>query len=205
MRRRQRSLLSALVVPAAATLLFAAGCATPVEPPRGPGFLGDASVYDRLTQSPRDASIFILRSGSRTYRDYQMVMLDPVQLFTSDGKQLSADANSGVLEVTRMFRDVMNTEVGERYPIVDGPGPKTLRLRTAIVGFDPGDETMLGLGTGASLEAEMVDSMSGERIVAAVARTHGKAAPGRAARQRAYDAITYWARLMRDRMDAARR
>jgi len=186
-------------------LALAAGCATPPEPPHGPGFLGDASVYDRLEPSERDSNIFILRSGSRSYWDYQMVVLDPVQVIGADGERLSMEENSEVLQISRIFREVMETEVGERYPIVDRPGPKTLRIRTAIVGYDTRDEAMLGLGTGATLEAEMVDSLTGDRVVAAVARTQGTAAPGRAARQKVHAVITYWARMLRDRMDSERR
>ena len=186
-------------------LILVAGCTTPVEHPTGSGFLGDAAVYDRLERSDRDPNIFILRSSRLSYRSYQMVMLDPVQVIGHDGSTLSLEDRAETIELMRMFREVMQIEVGERYPIVDNPGPKTIRLRTAIVGYDPRDETMLGLGTGASLEAEMADSLSGDRIVAAVAHTQGNAAPGRPARQRAHALLTYWARLLRDRMDAERR
>jgi len=186
-------------------LILVAGCTTPVEHPTGSGFLGDAAVYDRLERSDRDPNIFILRSSKLSYRAYQMVMLDPVQVIGHDGSTLSLEDRAETIELMRMFREVMQIEVGERYPIVDNPGPKTIRLRTAIVGYDPRDETMLGLGTGASLEAEMADSLSGDRIVAAVAHTQGNAAPGRPARQRAHALLTYWARLLRDRMDAERR
>lgn len=197
---RVRSLSLVLLVS-----LVCVACATSSPPPTGPGFLGDATVYDRLTASDRDPNIFIMRSSSRSYRDYKMVMLDPVEVVQSDGSALSLEDRAEVIEITRMFREVMEVEVGERYPIVTNPGPKTIRLRTAIVGYDPRDDTMLGLGTGAALEAEMVDALTGERIVAAVARTQGTAQPGRAARQRAYNVLTYWARLMRDRMDYERR
>jgi len=208
MRRRNLSVLArASFTPLSLTLaaILAAGCATPPEPPTGPGFLGGVGVYDQLMPSERDPTIFILRSTRLSYRDYQMVLLDPVQVVAPDGSALSVEENAEVIELMRMFRDVMQIEVGERYPIVTSPGPKTLRLRTAIVGYDRRDKTLFGLGTGATLEAEMLDSLSGDRIVAAVAPTQGQATPGREARQRAHAALTYWARLLRDRMDAERR
>jgi len=110
------------------------------------------------------------------------------------------------------------------YAVVDEPGPGVLRLRAAITDVDAGRPAanvgakVAGAATmgsallvpaidigGAAIEAEMIDSATGERVVAFADAKKGRRFMGTvAAAQRwghAHAAFKAWAKQLRERVD----
>ncbi len=165
------------------------------------GFLGD---YSKLKPDPefddalRWANPNISLAGSSSY------IVDPVieQFAPNDeGTALSPDE---LKELTDHFRNEAIAALSEKYSVVDEPGPGVLRIRVAITSVETTVPILnihpamklsgLGLG-GAAMEAEAVDSVSGERIVAIVDSQQGNRmsiAEGLQTLGHAKQVMSYW-------------
>jgi hypothetical protein len=86
-------------------------------------------------------------------------------------------------KLAEYFREAVVTELADSYPVTKESGPDVLRVRTAITDVVPANPALnvattlvafvpLGLG-GAVIEAEFIDSVSGERLAAMVERKKG--------------------------------
>jgi hypothetical protein len=178
-------------------LLAAGGCAT--GPPQS-GFLADysalkevpeyAPIWDYVDPEGRrremKAHIWADRTNWHAAANYERVIIDPV------GIQLRPDATGTWVnperlnELTQYTRDATVNAFKDRYPAVEQPGPGVLRIRAAITdaypaqrydapksGYHPGFGWANSMPGGATLEAEWVDSVTGERILAAVLTARG--------------------------------
>jgi hypothetical protein len=107
-------------------------------------------------------------------RDYNAYIVDPVQISAGD-KHLDPEQRA---EVARYLQDAMVRVLEEGgYQVVSEPGVGVARFRVAITGIQdakwylnvhPGTKvTGAGRG-GASMEAEVIDSVSGEQLAAAI-------------------------------------
>jgi len=187
------------------------------------GFLGD---YSQLQPQPdlENTTAYVNRDEQKNLHHYLAIIIDPVQVYvaTDDDPSLLEDRGKGA--ITNYFKLAMANAVVDAFAIVDEPGPLTLRLRTALVGVDIGDEAPANeLPEGAEplnrsinigevgLEMELVDSVTGERIAAAVNRTTlgepAEIGSTRFAQVERYDAaqeiIDGWAAALRDFLDEA--
>jgi hypothetical protein len=216
--KRSRPLSTALVAIAALTC----ACATPppTEAPEGSGFLGN---YDDFQQVPdRPGAMRWLKEGA-TLAPYDKVLLDPIVVWYTareegvDPTELQKLADSFKLEIHRAL--------GEDYPLTLEPGPDVMRLRIAITdvrkatGMRKTMRVLSGPGSGTTgydaqyeselididamaIEAEILDSVSSERLAAVV---EGKIAPPK---ERSTDtwrsingALRQWAQLLREALD----
>jgi len=148
-----------------------AGCASTPPPPTG--FLSD---YSRLQK---------IESGRMRYiapqlRDYSSYMVDPVEIRAA-GDQIKPEQRA---EISRYMHDALVRVLRDGgYPIATQPGVGVARLRVAItdiqeakwyLNIHPATKvTKAGRAT-ASMEAEVIDSVNGAQLAAAIRAGRGK-------------------------------
>lgn len=133
--------------------------------PHQSGFLGD---YSGLRPSPRHADTQYQQSPA--FATYDAFIIDPVIVLidtTARGKELS---ESDKAELAAEAESELRTALATRFRVVDTTGEGVARVRAAITelamgGRGPNGEIWLG---GAAVELEVVDSVTGQRVAAAV-------------------------------------
>lgn len=164
------------------------------------GFLSDYSQLEKVTVSSGEDSVPVLRwtSPALSERNYSKVMIDPVVIYPAPepGPQLRSDVISNIrLYLNKAIRD----EVSKDFEVVDEPGKDVIRMRAAITGVKTHAEDLAayeyipialvfaGASTAAGTrdqileifaEAELSDSLSGERLGAAVRKGFGEPLEG---------------------------
>ena len=154
-----------------AFLVAAGGCASTPEPV---GFISD---YSRLEKAGQGR----LRYISKDLNNYDSFIVDPVQMRTHrDPPVLKPNERA---EVTNYFHDAFTKMLGSKgYKVVSVSGPQTARVRIALtdvqkskwyLNLHPGSKlTGAGLG-GASMEGEVIDSVTGDQLAAAIKTGRG--------------------------------
>ena len=148
------------------------------------GFLEDYSALEPATQHLK-ASIpddMLLYVHPEVYeREYDAVLIDPVVHIPLEGTQVHAD-ESDEEHLTRAFEKKLRNVLGEDFEIVGEPRPGAVRIRAAITEADPSWVWLNIIGVvllvppdmgGISAEIEVLDAMSGERLIAMTARRDG--------------------------------
>lgn len=168
-------------VACAMAMMFALGaCATDdTSKSSFSGFLGD---YSQLKPDPEFDGALRWANPNVTLADYSTFIVDPVVVQFAPNDEGTALSPDELKELTDHFRTEAIAALSEKYTVVDEPGPGVLRIRAAITSVETTVPIMnihpamklsgLGLG-GASMEAEAIDSVSGERIVAIVDSQQG--------------------------------
>jgi len=173
---RVRSTIAAQVVRAAtagACLLLGA-CAS--LKPTHTGFLQD---YDSMHPSETQSDEGAFRKSGLDVSHYHAFMVEPV-VFESAGQGLDpATADS----LKAYYQDALRTVFAKRLQQVDAPGPDVLSVRAAVTGVRQAHPVVNALAMAAvfvpvtegaaSSEAEVVDSVSGERLAALQGVTNG--------------------------------
>jgi hypothetical protein len=163
----------------------------------------------------------------RDLRQYNKVLIDHVIIYFNPESENRGVDPAQLNELTQYFHQALVNALKDRYPIVDRPGQGVLRIRTAITDVEPGSPvagaatTIVPVGatvsvikkatTGsnmavgrASMEIELLDSLSGVRLAAAIDRREGgkKVVSGKwTAIQEAFE---YWAQKLRVWLDKER-
>ena len=146
------------------------------------GFLQDYSKLKPNEKLGGDALTFVNPDKMKGLHRYVAIIVDPVQVYVSSAADPSLIPDSGRGAVAKYFEHALVGAVSDAFPVVESPGPLVLRLRAAIVGIDLGgqvaplnDPAMVAkpleraiVLEKVSVEMELVDSESGERIAAAV-------------------------------------
>lgn len=232
-------LTKSFVVAAITVPLLLAGCTSPqpaekaesggIEVKRLPagaenaGFLSD---YSELKPDPDlggEVLSYVNPDRMKDLHRYVAMIVDPVEVYVAsdaDPSQLPAD---GVKAAVGYFEYAIRSAVSDAFPIVEEPGPLVLRLRSALVGVDVGDEASGEAPDqgGAALprpiritdviaEFELVDSDSGETIAAATDKAHlGERAEISSTHfermerfEAAREAFEGWARRLREFLDS---
>lgn len=185
------------VIVAAAAMVACASTPTAPEPEQYSGFLSD---YSRLQEATAADGVPVMRwiSPKLTAETYNKVMIDPVQFHPEP--QPSEQVNTEVLAQIRDYFDtVLRERMSENYTLVDQPGPGVVRLRPAITGVVTSREALkayqylpIGLiftaareATGTrpeqvvvAVEAELLDSQTGEQLGAVVRTGTGESLKG---------------------------
>ncbi len=191
-------------------LVLLQACATPVTEQPRVGFISD---YSRLERTGDGAWLYT----STRVGEFSKFRIDgPDILFTEDS-EFSEQFRAGELdELSTYFRERLARTLSEDdgYEIVEqtGPGVATIRIGLTAVDASIGalnvslatKATGAGLG-GAAMEGEMIDSVTGEQIAAAVQWGSGDRVL-RAGLTRLGDAklqINRWTRRLRERVDEA--
>ncbi len=182
------------------------------------GFLKD---YSKLQQNPQYESTmsFVNKDPAKNIHQYVAVIVDPPVLYLASDKNPKDLPDRGRTALAEYFQSSMTRAIQDAFPVVTHPGPLVLRLRTALVGVDvgaaggqsQGEELERAVNIGkVGVEAEFVDSLTGEQIAAAVDRESlGDAAIGSAGftheekYRAAVEAVDGWAARLRAFLDSA--
>ena len=203
---------SVLMVVAVGLMLIQCGCGGGVTKT---GFLTD---YSRLR---KESGTTLRHINTRALAKYSNFIVDPVEVHFHRGAKAIEHRTKGKL-TQRQMTDLTNylhakivkavEDSGNR--VVYQPASGVARLRVALTDIDRSSAASLlpqaklagvGLG-GASMEAELVDSMTGEQIGAVVEAQKGSKIPF--ANLGEWDAakqvMNDWAKRFRKRLEAAR-
>jgi hypothetical protein len=142
------------------------------------GFL---SSYDNLKPNPdfENTQSYVKQDDAKNIHKYFAVIIDPVQIYVSSDADVSKMPDRGRTALAAYFQEAITSAISSAFPVVTEPGPLVLRLRTALIGVDVGSETGAkgdgalerGINIGkVGVEMEMVDSITGEQIAAAIDR-----------------------------------
>jgi hypothetical protein len=182
--------------------------------PAGSQFSGFLKDYSALKPNPNmegEMLTYVSTDAKKNLRSYFAIVVDPIELYVAtnaDEKQVIDDRRKAL---TNYFQHALTNAVSDAFPMVEKPGPLTLRLRTALVGVDVGGQNgTLNIGK-VGVEMELVDSETGERIAAAVDRANlgagAEVGDGNLSRDEkaaaARDAFDEWAGRLRAFLDSA--
>jgi hypothetical protein len=182
--------------------------------PRPSYFLGDLSDLERLPSGDLNIAARYRKPGADLSR-YTKILLDPVEVLydaSSDLAKLHPDERE---LLKGYFHDAIVTAVQDAYPVVSQPGPDVLRVRVAITDIDF-SQSFADIGEMGQLrsfsaiygetavEAEFRDSLTNERLAAAIDRRGGEVSAyggriGTLGAARA--AFVDWAKIFRRRLD----
>ncbi len=190
------------------SLCALAGILSSCEAPTETGFL---SSYSKL-EPVSDASA--LRYIGPSLGNYSKFIIDPVTVhFHVGAKGANVDPEI-VDEMTNHMYSALVEEISGPYSVVSRPGDDVARIRIAITDINKDTPALnvlpttkvtgLGLG-GAAMEAEVVDSETGEQIAAVVRSQQGKrlSLQGLSSWSSAKAVIDNWAKQFRMRLDEA--
>jgi hypothetical protein len=196
--------------------------------PAGKEFSGFLKDYSNLKPNPNmdgNALTFVSADEQKNLHKYIAMIVDPVQVYLASDADESKlpDKSRGV--GARYFHNALVSAVSSAFPVVDQPGPLVLRLRSAIIGVDVGNEVPAadkasapedtldrGVNIGkVGVEMELVDSENGQQIASMVDRENLGAGAEIGAvhfsRQEKYaaarEAFDGWAHRVRDFLDSA--
>ena len=138
------------------------------------GFLKD---YSKLQPHPDVDGRFRYINPNIDASKYNKFIVDPVAInLSKKGKERDIDPKD-MQKLANYFRKRIAVELNKGYQIVRSPGPDVIRIRTSISEVDKTNRLLMihpatklsgaGLG-GAGAEIELVDSVTGERIAAAI-------------------------------------
>lgn len=192
-------------------------CATENMPSKS-GFLGD---YSKLTKTPyKDAEgAYSYFNPERPLSEYSKFIVLPVQIrlvqiarapYTSPSAPYINKKDLQKLAdyfYSRLVKALKNSN----YNVVHEPGPGTLILRVAITNLEPAHPmvrmqpilTKSEIWGGASAEAELVDALTGEIVVAVIDYQRGRKYDKITQYGNVVDVIKRWSKRLITRMDEA--
>ncbi len=135
----------------------AGGCGP--EKPKTVGFL---TTYAHLRPETKFRSRYF-PLDNRLAR-YSRFIVDPVALYIDDETRANVSRDTKPEELAQYLHETIVKTLEPRYP-VEGvtPGPGTARLRVALTHLKRGGPLNVG---GAAIEAELLDSQTGEQLLA---------------------------------------
>lgn len=198
------------------------GCAsTPKEVPSG--FLKN---YPQFQPGPADGADQIYTKPGMDLSKYRRVMLDEAQFYLKKSAADQGVQASELKELSDTFHLAVFEALGNAYPLVTEPGADVLRVRLAITDIETSNPAVSGVTTvlpvwlavsvvkkaatgsytgvgGASMEVELLDSMSGERLAAAIDTFNGSKMSGFSKLGATKEAFEFWAKRLRVTLDKA--
>ncbi len=161
-----------LVLMVSIALMLSIGCNKQV---KKTGFLGD---YSRL-QSTDDGLRYL---DMKRLAQYKQFIVEPVVIHLHGMKQGARPDPETRRELANHMNNAIIKAIQGKYMVVSQPGPGVARVRVAITDLEKSNPVLnaipqakltgAGLG-GASMEAELLDSQTGEQIGAVVETQKG--------------------------------
>ena len=194
------------------------------------GFLGD---YSGLVPDAKNGDLLLYEKDPSVLKKYNKFIFDPVTIYLLPEAQNRGIDPDDLERLAKYFHDAVTDELTKsgQYQIVTNPGPDVLELNVAITNVEPtgGKKNVavkgavtaatVGVAPGAGLavprlsvgkvgiEGEMVDSSSGERMVAFVTSKSGRRWFGGLNTVKKWGdieaAFRSWAKNFRQRLDEA--
>ncbi|WDN88060.1 hypothetical protein BuS5_01028 [Desulfosarcina sp. BuS5] len=188
------------------------------------GFLKD---YGQLEPGEDDRAVLTYFKPGVDFKSYTKLMFERVVVFLNPTAESRETDPTILKELADFYQNALLEAVKDGYEVVDQPGPDVLWVRVAITDVDPsnpigntlssiipvgivaaGAVKMVSgenLGTGeAATEIEVLDSMTKERLVAAVDRRQGGKFLLRGKWTDTKQSLEYWAKRFRERLDELR-
>ena len=163
-----------------AVAVFCIGCGAKNQGLSYSGFLGDYSNF-RMSNVVED--LHVDKHPTKTLADYDKFLIAPIQVyFHSDAKGVGVDPTK-LKELTDAFYEKAVEVLSDHYEVVEEPGEGVLLCRIAVTDVVSNkvalnlhwSTTATGVGIGgAALEADFVDSVTNERILAVIDSRKGK-------------------------------
>jgi hypothetical protein len=202
-------------------LLSAFGCAGKAKTQHS-GFMDN---YPKFEEGTEDIDL-VWKKRAVNFGRYDKLMMDRVVFYFSDQSDYKGIDPDELKELADLFHKAMAEALQDRYPFVDEPASDVLRLRFAITEVEasrPGlnaVSTVLPIGLavsiikkgatgehtavgGASMEVEGIDSMTNERVFAAIDKEPGAKLEGFTKWGAAEEAFEFWAKRVRKGLDEA--
>jgi len=187
------------------------------------GFLQN---YEDLKPGPEGGVAELYLKKDVDFKKYNKIMLDSVVFFLADDAEYKGISAEDMKELSDTFNRAAVDALGKDYPLVGEPGPDVMRVRVAVTQLTPGKPgksamtTIMPIGLafsfvkkGASgsypgvgktgIEAEILDSLSNERIAAAVDQQTGSKLTGMSKWGSAKEAFEFWAGRLKTFLDGA--
>jgi hypothetical protein len=185
------------------------------------GFLGD---YSQLKPGPKGGVAELYMKEGVDFKKYNKVMVDQVEFyFKKDAENQAIDPDE-MKELADKYDRAVIDALGDAYPIVTEPGPDDMRVRAAItdlqlpnrainvissispasIGISVIKKGITGKSPGVgeiSMEFELLDSQSNERLAAGIDRRAGGKINSMSKLGNADDAFKFWAKRLRTRLD----
>jgi hypothetical protein len=155
--------------------------------PAGQEFSGFLKDYSALQPNPNveSALTYVSSDAQKNLRSYFAIVVDPIAVYIATDVDETKISESSRKAVTNYFEHALKNAVSDAFPVVESPGPLTLRLRAALVGVDVGGavpaadlppdvgplDHPLNIAK-LRVEMELVDSETGERIAAMVDKSN---------------------------------
>jgi hypothetical protein len=218
MKAREKKVLIAII---GLVFVITAGCAQ--QQVKYSGFLEN---YPTFQPGPSGgADLLYLKEGA-DFSKYNKVMFDQVVFYLKEDSKFKGIQPEAMKELADMFHVATVKELEGSYPIVGEPGPDVLRVRVAITDIEPSNPATSGLTTvvpiglaistikkgvtgkhtgvgGASMEAEFLDSVTNERLAAAIDTKWGSKLSGMTKLGAAKEAFEFWSGRLRIFLDKA--
>ena len=185
------------------------------------GFLGD---YSPLKPGPKGGVAQLYVKEGVDFKQYNKIMVDQVVFYFKKDAENQAINPEEMKELADKYDRAMIDALGDAYPLVSEPGPDVMRVRVAITDLQLPIRTLnavtsvvpagiaislikkgiTGKSTGVgeiSMEFELLDSQSNERLAAAVDRRAGGKVDSMTKLGNAEDSFKFWAQRLRTRLD----
>lgn len=173
-------MLKTLTLLLTVSVVFLTGCASKMELTQT-GFL---SNYDQLVQSETvEGMRFYRNEAINIQKAYSKIMVAPVEIRLSPDADVKKFNEEEQAKLSTYFHDSLEEKLAKQFELTNEVGPGVLLLRTAITDVMPNkvylnlhwSTTLLGGGIGgASIEAELIDAQSNERVLAFIDAKKGK-------------------------------
>ncbi len=148
------------------------------------------------------------------FSKYKMIILDPANVRFSSTAEYNAIPRNVLNDLRKEYLRIFGEALRDAYPLVNKPRPDALRLRvliTGIVSSVPGPSTNDGhqeyfSAGGASMKAELLDSLTNDRIAAVMdTKTGDKRSTVQSTDEWVHtrEAFAFWAGRLRKFMDNA--
>lgn len=219
MLKKQSSLQYLMIL---LTGLALSGCATTPTLEQS-GFLNN---YPQFQPGPKEGMDQVYVKPGMNLSTYNKVMMDEVQFFLTKNAAENGLQASELKELSDSFHLAVFQALGTEYLLVTEPGNDVLRVRLAITDIETSNPAVTGITTvvpvglaislakqattgaatgvgGASMEAEFLDSMTNERLAAAIDTFHGSKMSGFTKLGSAEEAFEFWAKRLRVTLDQA--
>jgi hypothetical protein len=207
------------------SIILLAGCAAQqLRNYETSGFLNN---YANFKPGEEDQPNLVYLNPGRDLRPYNKLLIDHVVVYFHPESENKGIDPVQLAELTRYFHQALVNALKDGYVLVERPGEGVLRIRTAITDIESGRpvggavSTVVPVGaavsiikkstTGsnmavgrASMEIELVDSLSGVRMAAAIDRREGGKKVVSGKWTAIEEAFEYWAHKLRVWLDKER-
>jgi hypothetical protein len=188
------------------------------------GFLQN---YQQLQEGKEGQTLLVYINPRTNFAQYNAIQMDPIKIYAAQGSAfMDASPETRQSLVNYLDADIRN-ELANNFSFVNQPGPGVMRFRIAItdaqgsmVALDTVSSVvpiglavsvlksgLTGAGTGVgscSIEFEALDSVTGERLAAAVSKRVGDKFTGKFDKfdqwSAAKNSFDYWSVLLKTRL-----